>query len=456
MATKWPLAKLGDHVDILTGFPFKSAEFTDSGVRLARGDNVKRGYFEWGKKTKYWPSITEDVKRYALQEGDVLIGMDGSRVGENWVRVRADDLPCLLVQRVARLRSRDTLNQRFLWYLISNAEFVRYVKAVHTGTSIPHISQRQIADFDIPAPPIHIQDKIANILGSLDDKIDLNRQISRTLEQWAQALFKSWFINFDPVVYNAVQAGNSVPEKFAETAARYRENPDVAPVPQDILERFPISFEDSEYGPIPAGWYCRPLDQVADFLNGLACQKYPPDENYPSLPVIKIRELRNGLSGSTDYASAEVPGKFIVEDGDVLFSWSGSLLIDAWTQGRGVLNQHVFKVTSDVYPKWFYYYWTLHHLEGFSRIAADKATTMGHIRRHHLTDALVVVPDGGVSEVANEQLAPLFEREVQSQVETRKIASVRDALLPKLVSGEVRVRDAEDMDAAGHASLAEV
>lgn len=363
-------------------------------------------------------------------------------VGQNLVLLRSD---------------RRKIFPPFLQWLTRSEYWWREIsKYENVGAVFNSLRIADIPKFQLPVPPVGIQRLIDNILGPLNEKIELNRHINQLLEQMAQTLFKSWFIDFDPVVYKAVQAGNPVPEQFAETAARHRKNPDAAPVSKDILDLFPDRFEESALGPIPAGWHCGPLDKIAHFLNGLPCQKFPPSENQPSLPVIKIRELRNGLSASTDRVNTEIPEKYIVEDGDVLFSWSGSLLIDAWTQGRSVLNQHVFKVTSEVYPKWFYYYWTLHHLDGFSRIAADKATTMGHIKRHHLTEAMVVVPDSGVIEAANKQMAPLFDREVQGQVESRKLGCMRDALLPKLISGELRVPEVGNMAADGNEAMAEV
>ncbi|NOZ87139.1 MAG: restriction endonuclease subunit S, partial [Deltaproteobacteria bacterium] len=208
---------------------------------------------------------------------------------------------------------------------------------------------------------------------------------------------------------------------------------------------FPDSFENSELGEIPKGWEVQSLDEIADFLNGLACQKFPVVDGELSLPVIKICELRNGISDNTDQATPNVPAKYLVNDGDVLFSWPGSLLVDVWTSGQGVLNQHVFKVTSLEYPKWFFYYWTSHHLHWFQRIAADKATTMGHIKRHHLSDAKMVVPPTAVMDAANEQIALLFDSRFENDIQSSKLSCLRDTLLPKLISGELPIPDAEKL-----------
>jgi type I restriction enzyme S subunit len=148
----WMFGSLGDEIDFATGFTFKSNEFVESGIRLARGDNVKEGAFYWGDKTRYWPSVTKELQKYLLKSGDVLIGMDGSKVGKNWVRVTESDLPCLLVQRVARLRCSGSVGSSMLEILIGGKSFLNYVESIKTGTSIPHISGKQIKDLQIVIP----------------------------------------------------------------------------------------------------------------------------------------------------------------------------------------------------------------------------------------------------------------------------------------------------------------
>lgn len=203
------------------------------------------------------------------------------------------------------------------------------------------------------------QGAIGHILQTLDDKIEVNRRMSATLESMARALFKSWFVDFEPV--RAKAAGRD------------------PRLPSYLSALFPDRLTEVEYGEVPEGWEVKPLSEVAEFLNGLALQKYPASDLDDSLPVIKIAELRNGVTAKSDRASRDVPGKYIVKDGDFLFSWSGSLLAKFWTEGDGALNQHLFKVTSDRYLNWFFAEWVQVHLEEFQRIAAFKATTMGHI-----------------------------------------------------------------------------
>jgi type I restriction enzyme S subunit len=272
-------------------------------------------------------------------------------------------------------------------------------------------------------PPLPEQRRIASLLGALDDKIELNRRMNATLEEMARALFRAWFVDFDPV--HARAAGEAP-----------------AHMPPAIAALFPDSFADDG---LPMGWRSVGLDEIATFLNGVALQKFPALADAPSLPVIKIAELRNGLAVKTGRASTTVPEKYHVADGDVLFSWSGTLMQKVWSQGLGALNQHLFKVSSDKVPKWFHFWAVDFHMEEFRAIAASKATTMGHIQRMHLADAKVALPPASFLELADKTMAPLFARAFSNDLESRTLADLRDALLPRLMSGELRVRDAEAM-----------
>jgi type I restriction enzyme S subunit len=256
------------------------------------------------------------------------------------------------------------------------------------------------------------------VLGTLDDKIAINTHINHTLNASAQALYKSWFIDFDPV--RAKAAGQPLRGLDSRTA-----------------DLFPEKFQNSTLGPIPDGWRVLSLDQVATYLNGLALQKYPPTGD-ASLPVIKIAQLRAGSTEGGDRANLNIPPEYIVHDGDVLFSWSGSLEVEIWCGGPGALNQHLFKVTSHNSPKWFYFLWTRHHLADFRAVAASKATTMGHIQRHHLTAAKVLVPPKDLLNAMSAIFDPLLSQFIANNLECGTLAASRDALLPKLLSGEVR------------------
>ena len=169
------------------------AQFIDDtlAIRLARGDNVKEGFFHWGDKARFWPEITDELARYTLKCGDILIGMDGSKVGKNWCRVRRCDLPCLLVQRVARIRSTNSVGDAFITMLVSSQRFKDYVESVKTGTSIPHISSGQILHYEFTRPPIgdnRLLEAFEKVAGPLLGKADQNHCEAQTLVALSRCL----------------------------------------------------------------------------------------------------------------------------------------------------------------------------------------------------------------------------------------------------------------------------
>jgi len=306
----------------------------------------------------------------------------------------------------------------FAYYLTRSPKVRSFAVAQMTGSSgRQRVPINSLSKLEVLLPPLAEQKKIARILGTLDDKIELNRRMNKTLEAMARAIFKSWFVDFDPVHAKAEGRDTGLPAR--------------------IDNLFPDEFEESELGNIPKGWEVKPLDAIADFLNGLALQKFPPKVGEADLPVIKITELRNGVTAKSERASANIPEQYIIEDGDVLFSWSGSLLQRIWTSGPGALNQHLFKVSSPQYPKWFHYFWVDKHLAGFQAIAAGKATTMGHIQRHHLSEVQAIVPDAHLLKAADAHMAPLFTKIVTTAQADCALVTLRDTLLPNLLSGRV-------------------
>ncbi|MBR4620661.1 MAG: restriction endonuclease subunit S [Salinivirgaceae bacterium] len=230
------------------------------------------------------------------------------------------------------------------------------------------------------------QDKIVSTLSSLDDKIDLLRRENATLEAMAETLFRQWFVE--------------------------------------------EAKED---------WEEKPLSTIATFLNGLACQKYPPKNEIDKLPVLKIRELSNGIGNDSDWATNSVGSEYIVHAGDVIFAWSASLMVKIWDGEDCILNQHLFKVTSDKYPKWFYYFWCKHHLDEFISIAQSHATTMGHIKRNDLDTAMVLVPSNEELLNMTAQMEGLLQKIENNNRQINTLIQTRDELLPRLMSGEVKV-----------------
>ncbi|MDQ0275285.1 type I restriction enzyme S subunit [Peptoniphilus koenoeneniae] len=246
---------------------------------------------------------------------------------------------------------------------------------------------------EIKLPPISLQEKIVDILYSIDKKIEENNAINNNLEQQAKAIFTNEFLS-------------------TET--------------------------------LPDGWKQGSLIDIADYLNGLAMQKYRPSNDETGIPVLKIKELRQGCcDDNSELCSPNIKNEYIVHDGDVIFSWSGSLLVDFWCGGVCGLNQHLFKVTSNSYDKWFYYAWTKHHLDRFIAVAADKATTMGHIKRDELAKAEVIIPSIEDYNRIGALLQPIYDLIISNRIENKKLAETRDSLLPKLMSGEIDMSEVD-------------
>lgn len=203
---------------------------------------------------------------------------------------------------------------------------------------------------------------------------------------------------------------------------------------------FSENFLDLDF--LPDGWKTGNLLDIADYLNGLAMQKYRPKDGETGLPVLKIKELRQGIcDASSELCSPSIKSEYIIHDGDIIFSWSGSLLVDIWCGGTCGLNQHLFKVTSNNYDKWFYYLWTAHHLDRFIAVAADKATTMGHIKREELEKVEVIIPSKCDYKRIGALIKPLFDLIISNRIEDRKLTALRNTLLSKIMSGEIDVCD---------------
>ena len=415
MAVEWRDTTLGEVTDFLSG-----------------GTPSKSRVDYWNGSIP-WVSA-KDMKQFRLDDSEDHVTEDGASngtrlapAGSVLLLVRGmtllNDLPICVIsqsmtfnQDVKALRPNENVTDDFLPYLLLGNKDRLLSRVDLAGHGTGSLNSDELKSLEIGLPPLPEQRAIAHILGTLDDKIELNRHRNKTLEAMARALFKDWFVDFGPV--RAKMEGR---EPY---------------LPADIWQLFPDRLDDEG---TPEGWSERPLDEIADFLNGLALQKFPTTDLNDSLPVIKIAELRNGISAKSDRASREVPAKYVIKDGDFLFSWSGSLLAKFWTEGEGALNQHLFKVTSEHYPMWFVSHWVHHHLDEFQAIAASKATTMGHIQRGHLKAAMTFCPPENLFEKLDVVMAPFVEQSIHNELESRSLTQLRDTLLPRLISGEIRV-----------------
>ena len=297
----------------------------------------------------------------------------------------------------------------YCFYLLASPAITDYLCGQNANTSGSHkrIDPTNFFNIGIKLPPLAQQYEIGKLLSSLDTKIKLNRQINQNLEAMAKQLYDYWFVQFD--------FPNEEGKPYKSSGGEMLWN--------DKLKRN-----------IPVGWHCGNLFEIAVFTNGLACQKFRPKDDEMPLPVIKIREMHDGISVDTEEVTSNIPESVKVYNGDVLFSWSASLEVMLWAYGLGGLNQHIFKVTSaNDFPKSFYYFQLLDYIDVFKKVAEARKTTMGHITQDHLQQSTIAIPDNKDIAVRFEELiSPIFEQVVKLHEEISYLIKQRDELLPLL------------------------
>ena len=376
---EWKEYKLGEVCEVINGRAYKQHELlTEGKYPVLRVGNIFQGN-NW-----YYSDLELPDDKYC-NKGDLLYAWSCGFAPYIWNGGKT-----IFHYHIWKLvENVNLINRKFLYYyLIINTK--HFLGGTH-GSVMLHLTKRDMENQILKLPSLPTQQKIANILSSLDDKIEVNRRINDNLEQQAQALFEESFINNSTFITTCNKAY---------------------------------------------------LTDIASYLNGLAMQKFRPKEGEIGIPVLKIKELgQGGCDASSDLCSSSIDKRYVINDGDIIFSWSGTLLVDVWCGGTCGLNQHLFKVSSDKYPQWFIYYWTKYHLAKFIRIAKDKAVTMGHIKRGDLEVSEVLIPESSDLEKLNNMIAPIFKAITANRIENRNLATLRDSLLPKLMSGELSVDD---------------
>ena len=289
------------------------------------------------------------------------------------------------------IKPKENIDLTYLFYFLRSKQ--KEFEDLAVGSVQKNLYVSILESIEISLPSLPLQRKIVSIVKDIDDKIELNNAINNNLEQQAQAIFENEFLSLRS---------------------------------------------------LPDGWNQASLIDIADYLNGLAMQKYRPTVDETGIPVLKIKELRQGsCDDNSELCSPNIKSDYIIHDGDVIFSWSGSLLVDFWCGGICGLNQHLFKVSSNKYDKWFYYAWTKHHLDRFIAVAADKATTMGHIKRDELAKAEVLIPNEADYNRIGALLQPIYDLIISNRIENKKLAKTRDTLLPKLMNGEIDISEVD-------------
>ncbi|MCO6426789.1 restriction endonuclease subunit S [Nitrosomonas communis] len=419
--SNWTKCTLGEISDSCLGKMLDQEKNKGSFQPYLANLNVRWGDFSLENLQKMRFEDNEQ-DRYGLVYGDLVI-CEGGEPGR--CAVWRNQMPNMKIQKALhRLRVKPGFSADFLYYRMLLAGRTGELSKYFIGSTIKHLTGIGLKQVEFKFPNESEQIKIASVLRAIDTKIELNNRINAELEAMAKCLYDYWFVQFD------------FPFDFAQG------KPDANGKP------YKTSGGKMVYNPtlkreIPEGWEVCSLWNIAKYFNGLAMQKYrPTGEEY--LPVIKIREMNEGFSESTEKARTDLPIEAIVNDGDVLFSWSATLDVKIWSQGRGALNQHIFKVTSDKYPKTFYYFELLNYLKHFKMMAELRKTTMGHITLDHLKQAKICLPQLDLLKQADQFIDPIFNKHLMLEKENRTLNALRDWLLPMLMNGQVTVQSATE------------
>lgn len=421
-----PFARLAaDIPNAIVGGPFGSnlvsTDYTDRGVPVIRGQNLGASRWVGGEFVFVSEEKADALRANWARPGDIVFTQRGTLGQVAIVPQGPWDRYVISQSQMKATIDSQKADPFYVYYFFTNPVEKEYIIANAIQTGVPHTNLTQLRSHPVCVPSLPEQKAVANVLRAIDDKIEQNQRTVGSAERLARAIFHAWFVDLEPVKLKTAGATS------------------FGSMPRHVFDALSTSFYHSRVGPLPHGWETRGLASIATFLNGLALQKYPPRGDRSDLPVIKIAQLRSGSTASADLANADVPEQYVINDGDLLFSWSGTLEAELWFGGKGALNQHLFKVIATAFPQWFSLLWIRHHLPWFRMIAASKATTMGHIKRAHLNEAQVVIPPADVLQAADAVIGPLYALYAQLMMESRKLETMRDFLLPKLMSGEVSV-----------------
>jgi type I restriction enzyme, S subunit len=420
----WTNTCLGETTDLLTGFPFPSIKYTadKEGIALVRGDNVVQGKFRWDDVKRFPVSEIGELSQYFLKAGDVVIAMDRPWIeaGLKYACVSKEDLPCLLVQRVARLRARNGLDQGFLRYLIGTREFTNHILSVQTGTAVPHISSNQIREFSFRLPPTEEQRAIAQVLRTLDDKIELNQRMNDSLEALAQAMFKSWFVDFDAVRGKGEGRQRSLSHKTAAL--------------------FPDSLQNSALGRIPKGWRVGTVGQDFNLVMGQSPPGTTYNESGEGVPFFQGR-ADFGFRYPSERVFCTAPTRFAEPD-DTLVSVRAPVGDINLAPMKSAIGRGVSAIRHKSGSRSYTYY-AMRSLRGhFVRFEAE-GTVFGSMGKDGFLSIPILLPPSTVVVTFEQLLYPIDERIKTNEEQSRTLAELRDTLSPKLISGELRVKSEE-------------
>ena len=441
MASDWHAVSLGELFRVKHGFAFKSEYFTDEPqdtVLVTPGNFAIGGGFQNGKRKYYNGQLPED---YILKPGQVVVTMtDLSKESDTLgyaASIPNDSTIWLHNQRVGLLEFKTEIPTlpRFVEYLLRTHEYRSWIVGSATGTTVKHTAPGRIESFATRIPPIEEQDAIAHILSTLDDKIELNRRMNTTLEAMARTLFKAWFVDFEPV--------------RAKLEGRWQRGQSLPGLPAHLYDLFPDRLVDSELGEVPEGWEISALGEVCSYLNRGISPKYIDLGGVSVLNQKCIRDFSIDSSKARrhDVAQKKIDGRTL-ELGDVLVNSTGVGTLGRIAQVRRltettIVDSHVTVVRSGSRINLIY-------LGGFMIMKQPEIETMGEgstgqteLSRTKLSELKILLPTYNVLNYLEKYTKEISKGIAVNQEDSETLTQLRDTLLPKLISGELRVPDAE-------------
>ena len=403
---------LSEYVEVISGFPFKSSQFLEdsSQVPLIKGENLQPQYIDWNK-SKYWPkSEYEDFKKYHLLTNDIVLAMDRPWVpaGLKWTYIRRDDPKSLLVQRVARLRTKDSnvLSQFYLRYIIGSSLFKNYIDTIITGINVPHISGKQIGSFQFELPNIERQKKIAAILSAYDDLIDVNKKRIQLLESMAEELYKEWFVRF----------------------------------------RFP-NWQNTEFEKgVPSDWNEVSLNDLGKIVTGKTPSLTVSEYHDGEYPFYKTPDMHNKVfvfdteDSLTEYGLSSQKSQ-IIEENSIMVTCIGTGGVTAISTKRGCTNQQINSIS--LYDKDLLYwtFLTIRNLKPQIELFGATGTTMTNLSKGKFGRLLILKPSLSLIKEYQNIVEPIFDQIKNLGLINANLVKQKDALLPRLISGKLSVDD---------------
>ena len=387
-----------------------SPKFLDNGYLLVTSKNIANRELDLtGANFISEEDYNKINERSKVHQWDIFFSMIGT-VGNVFLQTEKEVNYAIKNMGVFSCENED--KAKWLYYYLQSPYFKKLMNSLLSGAVQKFVPLGFLRSIDIPKYDDN-KKAIVKFLSSLDDKIALNNRINAKLEQMAKRLYDYWFVQFD--------FPNADDKPYKSTGGKMVWN--------ETLKR-----------EIPDGWEVGNLYDIAEYVNGLACQNYRPKESEKSLPVIKIREMNEGITADTEKVSASIPGKYRIYAGDILFSWSASLEIKIWTGETGGLNQHIFKVIPKGYFSKGYVYQQLSaYLVNFQKMAESRKTTMGHITSDHIKQSRILIPPKEIISAFTKKTLSIFNYQLSIEKETQKLTALRDRLLPLLMNGQVVV-----------------